>query len=207
MPSWLLSHKYLQCLGNIYIYLSKSAYHADCTQHFPVDSNIVPKLGTTAGNSGTCVLLDGCSWFLEAYNNVMKHQLLHHSNSGDGRAQKSEGELLTIRVRLGGTGSWQEGQQETTGAPSKLCGPYQVQKNENMLQSGGRKVRRKRCAWQSLDSNEKITWTGSTANLVTPRQLECKLCIYCSRLHGCLGYVSAECPPPIYMNILLCMLC
>jgi hypothetical protein len=37
-------------------------------------------------------LLDGSSWFLEAYNKVWKHQLLHHSNGGGGRAKKSEGE-------------------------------------------------------------------------------------------------------------------
>jgi hypothetical protein len=29
-------------------------------------------------------LLDGSSWFLEAYNKVWKHQLLYHSNSGGG---------------------------------------------------------------------------------------------------------------------------
>jgi hypothetical protein len=29
-------------------------------------------------------LLDGSSWFLEAYNKLWKHQLLYHSNSGGG---------------------------------------------------------------------------------------------------------------------------
>jgi hypothetical protein len=37
-------------------------------------------------------LLDGRSWLLGAYNKVWKHQLLHHSNSGGGRANKSEGD-------------------------------------------------------------------------------------------------------------------
>jgi hypothetical protein len=32
-------------------------------------------------------LLDGSSWFLEAYNKLWKHQLLYHSNSG-GRVNK-----------------------------------------------------------------------------------------------------------------------
>jgi hypothetical protein len=167
--STMLQEAMFDCPNVHRFHAAAKLYHLTMLTHFP---KVTPRIYEHALlvhvpsvlSSGS--LLDGSSWFLEAYNKVWKHQLLLHSNGG-GRAKTSEGKAPD-KHGWSPQAAGREGSKRRSKRPQRYVGLLRSRNTQLCCKVGSGWYGGSDASgilWSALRS----TWTGSAANQISLR--------------------------------------